>query len=215
MNDFEVVGIDPSQAGRVIELESQYLESIGLEADELSSNLPDITDLESELHYHPAKFLGVYVASQLVAFSLISPWHSEDDMPFMANAMERNKVRMRGMLGRYIVKPVGVHRIAVDQELNSTDHYRATHGIVRGITDFADALDVPVNTVVFDPAHDITLPHLINHDFKATQHRILDSDGEVISAKFTRDRRTSIRGKKVRNLAMPPRISPAANFNTY
>jgi hypothetical protein len=191
---------------RVISIERQELRRMGLDDDQVDGYVPEASELESDIKRHPGSYLGMYAASELIAFANTGKWTPDDDIPFARNNTEKMMLRISGVLGRHVMDyPMGIFRLGVDQDLDEVSTYRATHGILSSLTRTADFANSNIFMTVYNPAENPSVQPLRDWNFIDTGQHISLENGTVRSAKYFRPKRTSGgRGRAIKN----PIVSP-------
>jgi hypothetical protein len=203
--------IDPHNVERVINLERQELTRMGLDEEQLESSVPDTLKLERNMIQRPGTYLGVYAASELVGFANTGKWTPNEDVPFAKTSLEKGLLHASDTLGRLILNyPMGIFRIAIDQEKDDIFKYRATYELLRSLSRLADENRSSILMTVYNPGDNPIVQPLIYWDFKDTGQHIGPRDGrEVRSAKYIRPKKNYSRGKTIQD----PFFSPEPNIS--
>jgi hypothetical protein len=208
MSEFTVANIPPEHVDRVIDLEKQELERIGLSLPEIDACVPNANILGYDMMKRPGAYLGMYTASRLIGFSMIDTWTPSDDIPFTENAFHRGLLRIATLAGRSIVpSPMGLSRLTVDQGLSDVYAYRATHGLIHAITRIAESSEQMIHAVVVDPEKSPLTKPLLEAGFQDSGLRIRNEEGVERSAKYTRPLKKPSRGHKMPSLSRGLRLA--------
>jgi hypothetical protein len=200
--DFVPRPVDISDIDRIVEIEQQGFRRFGFDELKIEEITPDPNNLEFEINTHPDNYLGTYVASRLVGFTVLGDWSADDEIPFAHNMVERGLLHLSDTLAsKHKQYPIGIFRIGVDQDESEVNRYRIAHGILRTVSLIADSESKAIHMPVYNPPNNPIVAPLLHWDFKDVGRHIGSADHSIYTAKYMRTPKRKQKGKTVGRFA--------------